>query len=247
MADRTVESTQESVAQPAIRTRSGVISRSVSCSAVPANASFSVFSTTTSAGWWSSSGRNAHPGLPRSKPSPALPQCLIHTTWPPCRRTMAARALMRWITPFRSCLGGPSSRPTCMSTTMRTSPDILPARPLLQPVDRARDRVDEGLGGDVVLAQHAAQRLDALAARYHAGRDLELVGIHVPQPDDQHVVAEVERAIDLAAQVGDKLLVAPVGMAQHLAGEADPLELGLLLRRGAELRDAGVVGAPVQR
>src|SRR4029450_12075519 len=223
MADRTVESTQESVAQPAIRTRSGARRCSVSCSVVPAKESFSVFSTMVSPGSRTSSGRNAQPLLPRSKPSPALPQCLIHTTRPPVCRTMAARALMRWITPARSCLGRPSSRPTCMSTTIRTSMDILSTRPLLQPVDCARDRIDEGLGGDVVLAQHAAQRLDALAARHHAGRDLELVGIHVPQPDDQYLVAEVERAIDLAAQLGDLPLVAPVVMAQRLPGAADPL------------------------
>src|SRR5262252_3525551 len=92
MADRTVESTQESVAQPETSTRSGAIRSKVSCNDVRANGSFNDFSTTTSSSWRLSSGRNDHPAEPRSKPSPVLPQCLTQMTLPDCLRTIAVAA-----------------------------------------------------------------------------------------------------------------------------------------------------------
>src|SRR5262249_30163621 len=55
------------------------------------------------------------------KSIPTLPQCLTQATFPERRRTIAASKLMRSITPCRSYLGSPFSRPTCISTTTISS------------------------------------------------------------------------------------------------------------------------------
>jgi hypothetical protein len=119
--ERTVASTQKSVAHPATNTRRGARSANISFSRVPTYGSFKVFSITTSLSRRVSSGRKCQPAALCSKSSPTLPQCLTQITVPSARRTIAVNTLIRSIRPRRSCLGGPSNIPICMSTMMIAS------------------------------------------------------------------------------------------------------------------------------
>jgi hypothetical protein len=180
--DRTVTSTQKSVAQPITRTRWGRNRASVSLRESQHTVRSKFFSTTISPSMRSKSGRNAHPGVRRSNPSAPFPQCPIQMTLPPSLRTFSDNALMRSTSPCKSCLGAPRSSPICMSTTTRASTwsflvtEICAVR---APVQDLRDPAADPARGLVLFGPDRREDLHDVAGVHRVDRQRTNGGIGV--------------------------------------------------------------------
>src|SRR5207253_2067753 len=100
--DRTVESTQKSVAHPVIITRLNFLARSNASRRVPRKLSLAVLLIVSSLAHRSSAAKTCQPSVPSSSPSPGGPSCCTQTTVPPPSRTHRASSFSRLRRPERS-------------------------------------------------------------------------------------------------------------------------------------------------
>ena len=111
----------------------------------------------------------------------------------------------------------------------------LPRCPFESVVGACRRIVEQRPGG-VLAVKQVVQGSESLMVGNHAGSRFEFPEFPVPDPRHDHLIAEIESAVELAAQMIDMLLGGPFGMEQGLAQQADPFELRVGFRRGAESR-----------
>src|SRR5476649_390155 len=108
-------------------------------------------------------------------------------------------------------------------------------------------RVFEGLFSMIAGMQHAPDGAGVRLVAERADGGGQSCLVEFPLLADQHIVAQLERALDLCLQARDMLIDAPVGVTQEVAADADPFEYRLTLRRGAEFLDAGLGLAQIGR